>query len=213
MGSLAIPRRSGVGSLAILCRAADALVVGAAAALVLAGRSRRSHALVAVWKPGEEPPAVARAPATAAARRLAASLDSRGHEATASGRLALVRLAGDAAAAAAEAIRANAAAGDVPTVVVLAGAREDRMDGLLRDQDAVLVALPEPADGAVADLALAGLADLGVPAEILAIPATSAPIRALAGSGLAALPPLRAPIDAALASLDAGGTARETGAA
>ncbi|HEX2087496.1 MAG TPA: hypothetical protein VHF89_17565, partial [Solirubrobacteraceae bacterium] len=63
-------------SVAVLCRPEDALVVGGGIALLLAARCRASHALVAVWG-GEGPPPL-RAPAAAAARRLATTLSERG---------------------------------------------------------------------------------------------------------------------------------------
>ena len=86
---------------------------------LLAARARSSHALLAVWGAGG-----AGRPRAGDARRrggLAAALAARGHDATATGRLAVVALAGALGEAAAEAARAAAAAGDVPSVVVLAG--------------------------------------------------------------------------------------------
>jgi len=201
---LEAPRRQSAppaASLAVLCRPDDALTVGGVVALALAARCRSSRALVALWRPGEA--TSVRAPATAGARRLAATLEARGHGATASGRLTIVRLASPLSEAAPEAVRALAAAGEVPAVAVLAGARDGSADSLLRDQDGVLVALPVETDDAVGELALAGLAPLGVEARTLAIPAAPAPTRALASSGVAVLPPLRDAVEAALASLPA----------
>jgi hypothetical protein len=188
-------------TVAVLCRPDEAVVAGSAAALALAGRCRAPHALVAVWSGGHGAPV--RAPATSGARRLAATLASRGHDATATGRLTLLQLAGSLGEAAPEAVRALAAAPEIPAAVVLAGARDEAADGLLRAQDGVIVALPAEAGEAVADLALAGLAPLGVPARALTLPPTPAPARALAASGIAAVPPLRGAVEAALAELPA----------
>jgi hypothetical protein len=194
---------------AILCRPGDALVVGGAVALTLAARGPASPAprhpavragpiprtsLVAVWGAG----AATRAPAVAGARRLATTIASRGHTAAATGKLAIVALAGTLSEASAEAARVDAAAGDVPVVTVLAGPRDATADALLRDQDLILVALPADGDEAVADLALDGLAPLGVPARALRLPPAPAAVRGLAASGVAVLPPLRAAVEAAL---------------
>jgi hypothetical protein len=188
-------RPAGPTAVAIVCRPEDALIVGGAAALLLASRSRSTHALLAVWR-GEMPSV--RAPATGGARRLAATLASRGHDAAPTGRLAIVRLADELVQAAPEAIRAVAAARGVPGVVVLAGARDESADELLRAQDRVLVAAGAHADAHVATLAVAGLARLGVAVEVVELPAVPAPARALAASGVAVTPPLRGAVEAAL---------------
>ncbi|HEV2812162.1 MAG TPA: hypothetical protein VGW10_02820 [Solirubrobacteraceae bacterium] len=180
----------------MLCRPEDALAVGGAVALTLAARCRSSHALLAVWVAGTR--GSVRAPANAGARRLATTLGARGHDATATGRLVVVALAEPLASAAAEAERAEAVASDIPTAVVLAGARDDTADPLLRSVDAVLVAAPAGADAAVSELALAGLAPLGVDARAVELPPVPVAARALAASGLAAPPPLRGPIEEAL---------------
>jgi hypothetical protein len=139
-----------------------------------------------------------RAPARASARRLVATLSARGHQAFATGRLAVVSLAAHPSEAAAEAVRAGAAAGDVPTVTVLAGPRDPAADGLLRAQEAILVAAAAEADPAVAELAVRGLEPLGVPARAIAVPGGSAHARALAAAGVAVVPPLRSAVEAAL---------------
>jgi hypothetical protein len=191
-------RRGGAApGVAILCRPNDALVAGGAAAIVLAARARSSHALVAVW--GAEPST--RAPAIAPARRLAATLTARGHDAAATGRLAIVKLGADLGEAAAEAVRAGAAAGDVPAVTVLAGPRDEAADAVLRSQDLVLVAIADGSDPAVGDLAVDGLSPLGVPAAAIEVPPTPAPVRALAASGVAVVPPLRSAVEGGLEGL------------
>ncbi|HEX8120602.1 MAG TPA: hypothetical protein VF549_04970 [Solirubrobacteraceae bacterium] len=193
-----VDRRPLPPSIAMLSRPDDAMVAAGAAGLALAARCRTSHALVAIWGAADRP---IRAPATGPARRLAATLAARGHDATATGRLTVVRLAGALQEAAREADRAAAAAPEVPTAVVLAGARDAAADALLHAQDAALVALPAGSDDAVADLTVAGLVALGVEATVVELPPASPPARALAASGAALVPPLRAPFDAAIKGL------------
>ncbi len=110
----------------------------------------------------------------------------------------MVGLGGDLAQGAPEAVRALAAAPGVRAVVVVAGPRADAADALLGAQDRVLVAAPADAEREVAELALAGLAPLGAPAAIAAIPALAPPVRTLAASGVAVVAPLRAAIQGAL---------------
>jgi len=144
---------------------------------------------VAAWGPGIVLPA-ARAPATPAARKVAALLRSRGHEAAATGRLVHVLLGDDAPAGAG---RIGAAA-SCPCITVIAGPRDERVDGLLGAQDRVLIDADEP----VADLALMSLAAVDVPARCLAISGASAAARALAATGIALVPPLRAMVEEGL---------------
>lgn len=179
-------------TLAVLCRPADALVVGGAATLLLASDARASGSLLAVW--GAEATAV-RAPAATSVRRLAATLAARGHAATASGRLVVVTLTGDLGQAAPEATRALAVASGVPAVVVLAGVRDERADDLLRSQDRTLVVAAADADPAVAGLVVAGLPTR---AGVLVMPPVPGPARALAASGVAVVPPLRAALRSAM---------------
>jgi hypothetical protein len=190
-----VERRVRAPSIAVLCRGDDALVAGAAAALLVARRCRSSRAVVAVWGAAGS---TVRAPARAGARRLAATLAARGHDAAPTGRLVLVRLDGPLNRASPEVARVLAAAGDAPAVVVLAGARDGAADAVLRDQDAVVVAVPAESDWPVAELALSGLARLGVSGRTLELPSGAAPARALAASGVALVPPLRGPVEAAL---------------
>jgi len=123
-----------------------------------------------------------RAPARAGAARLAASLRARDLDASARGRLALVRLPDEGRTDAVA--RALAAAGALPTVLAVA-VRDQEVDALLAARDAILVALPPSAEPAMAQLALAGAAAL-VP---LAAAVTLAPDpiqRALALAGMRA---------------------------
>ena len=182
-------------SVAVLCRPADALVAGGAAALAVAGRSGSPCALLLLWGAPERGP---RAPALGAARRLATRAGVRGHDAFATGRVAVVRLRGDLGEAAAEAGRVIAAAGEAPTVAVLAGPRAACADDLLRAQDTILVATPPDAEAAVAVLAVRGLDPLGVPARAVALAPAAAHARGLAAAGVALVPPLRGPFEAVL---------------
>jgi hypothetical protein len=142
-------------SLGVLAPARD--LPAAAAGVGLAVVRAAPAVLVCVGAPIPAP--VLPAPARTGAARLAASLRARDLEASARGRLALVRLPGDRAQLSGAAARALAAAGPLPTVVALA-ARDDEVDALLAARDAILVALPTAAEPAMAHLALAGAAAL-----------------------------------------------------
>jgi hypothetical protein len=167
---------------AVLCRPGDALAAGGAVALAVAAGG---PAAVVVW--GAEP-ATLRAPAGRAARRLALRLADRGHTASATGRLVHVH-----ADTPAEVVRVAAATGDAPSVAVLAAPRDTAADRVLGDHDHVLVA----GAGAVAELAAASVARLGVRADALDLPAAPA-AAALAAAGLALVGPWRAPVTGAL---------------
>lgn len=165
----------------VLCRPADGALVGAAVALGVRGGT----VLLCLW--GARP-ATLRAPGTLGARRLAARLRARGHDARAGGRLVVVAVS----AGIDEAARA-AAASDAPAVLAVAGPRDERVDAVLRSQDRVLAA----GDGLVAELAAQGVAADGVPARTLALPRAPA-ARALAASGIVLAAPLRPVVLAAL---------------
>ena len=187
-GGSAPERGRSAPTVAILCRPDGAWALGGAAALLLAARHRSSYSALLVWG-GVDAPAL-RPPASSGARRLADRLTGCGHDATATGRLAVVRLDGKLSVVAAEAVRVLDAI-DVPAAVVFAGPRDDGADVLLRAQDAVLVAAGD--DQVVAELAVDGLAGIGVRARTLGVPAEmSAAARALAAAGVVVLPPLRA---------------------
>lgn len=163
----------------VLGRPADALALAAALAGELRARERAAAALLVTWPC--EPPRPA--PASRAAHRLVARLDSRGLEAVARGRLAWLALAGSSVAAAAACVRAEAAT-EGPTVVAVTGPRCGALDALLDESDLVVIVLPRDADPALAELALAGLAACGAP--VIAWPplsGASARLLALAGRG------------------------------
>lgn len=181
--------------LAVLAPAADGAALGAALALALARRERAPAALVCLWAPGGGRPSW-RAPALPAAARLARVLAARGHDARSTGRLAVVRLAAPCEQAAAEALRASAAAGSAPAVLALAGPRAAAFDELLAQQDHVVVAVAPGADPALARLAVAGLER----ATACEVPPAH-PARSLAAAGVALLPSARRALAAPVAAL------------
>jgi len=177
-------------AIGLLCRSADAQSLGAALGLALGARHRAPVVAVCVWT-GETAAGVGwRAPARPAARRLAASLAGRGHDARAAGRLAIVRLAADAGEAAVQARRATAAAGSAPAVLALGGPRVAAFDELLAEQQLVVVATASGAEPALARLALAGLASATARACVCEVP-SARPARSLAAAGLTLLPSAR----------------------
>ena len=180
---------------AVLAPPADAPALGAVLGLALARRERTRVAVVCVWSPAPTR-ALWRAPALPAAIHLAAALAARGHDARGSGRLVVVRLAAQCEEAAAEVLRASAAAGSAPVVLALAGPRAAAFDAVLAAQDLVVVALPPEADPALARLAVAGL-ERGVTCEI----PPGHPARSLAAAGLALLPSARRALVAPVAAL------------
>lgn len=179
---------------ALLCGPADALALGAALGLLLAGRHHSAAAAVCIWAGGLPMRTGWGAPALPAARRLASGLAARGHDATGAGRLAVVRLPDDSEDAAAEARRvcavaASSAAG-APTVLALGGPRAAVFDALLAEQDLVVVATRTGAAPVLARLAVEGLAAEAVCACACEVPATP-PARALAQAGVLLLPSAR----------------------
>ena len=185
---------------AVLSPAADAHPLGAALGLALAARHRAPVALVCVWTAAPVARQGWRAPAMPAARRLVATLGARGHHARAAGRLAVVRLPDAPEEAAAQARRATAAAGEAPTVLALGGARVAAFDGLLADQDLVVVATPSGTDPALARLALAGLAPGTARTCACEVPPAH-PARAAAAAGLTLLPSARRSLAVAMEAL------------
>jgi hypothetical protein len=147
------PVAAAVAHAAAVCGPAAA-PLACALALVL---RRRGAAVVCVWGGSQ---VRGGAPGSAAARRLASSLEAREIQARAAGHLVVVSLDADAAIAAGEAARAAAAAGDAPVVLALCGAREPDFDRLLAAQDVAVVAAGDAPDelvrlgvGALEDIA------------------------------------------------------------
>jgi len=186
--------------IALLSGPGDASVLGAALGLLLAREQRSPAVAVCVWTGGRRARAGWRAPALPAARRLAAALRARGHQAYGAGRLAIVRLPDDADEAAAAASRASAAAGAAPTVLALGGPRVASFDGLLAEQDLVVVAPRSDADPVLARLAVDGLAAAAMCACSCEVP-PAPPARALAEAGLMLLPSARRALEGPLAAM------------
>jgi hypothetical protein len=184
---------------AVLTAAPDAAALGAALGLALARLHRAPVVAVCVWSRGQAAGPALRGPAWPAARRLAAGLASRGHDARAAGRLAVVWPAGCADDAALEARRVLVAAGAAPTVLALGGPRAAAFDALLADQDLVVVGTRGGADPTLARLAVAGLAG-GVRACACEVPAAH-PARTLAIAGVALLPSARRALAGPVAEL------------
>jgi hypothetical protein len=186
----AVPRPRTPPGIAVLCAAADAPGLGAALALAVARRFRAPVAAVCAWTGSESTRPSWRAPALPAARRLATALTARGHQAHATGRLALVHLTPGCDEAAAEARRAIAAADPAPAVVVLGGPRAAAFDELLAEQDLVVVATRSGTDPALSRLAVASLAGATVRACTCEVAPTPS-ARTLAAAGLTLLPSVR----------------------
>jgi hypothetical protein len=182
-------------AVAVLAPPSDAPALGAALGLALARARRVPVSVVCVWSP-DAARAGWRAPALPAAARVAATLRARGHDASAAGRLAVVRLSASCEEAASQALRVSAAAGSAPTVLALAGPRVAAFDALLAMQDLVVVAVAPASDAALARLATSGLER----ALTCALPPAD-PARALAAAGLALLPSTRRALAAPVAAL------------
>jgi len=158
-----------------------------AAALALLLRSR-GPVVVCAWSATT---ARASAPPSVGARRLAASLHARDLDATATGRLVVVRLDAEPHVAVAEAGRAATASGDAPVVTAICGPRDPAFDGLLDSQDRAVVA----AGHAPEELVRLGVAALG-PRAVAASPLPAASAW-LARAGLWATPAARRALAAA----------------
>jgi len=178
-------------SVAVLASGDDAAALGAAIGIALARAGRTPCALVLSWSGPGEPVGGWAAPATLGARRLAARLADRGHDAMATGRLARVELPAEESAAAVEAQRIMAAGGGVPIVLTVAGPRGAALSALVGGQDHVLVFAAPGAPAGLADLALVGLPADRASAHVVAVGRVA---RALAQAGVAVAPGLRAPM-------------------
>jgi hypothetical protein len=139
---------------AVLGRAVDAVPAAAALACALRAAHGSSAAVVATWLPGDARGPAPRGPGAPGAARVAARLAARGLAATAHGRLAWLPLSDHVVAASVAARRASAAL-DVPLVVALAGPRCDIVEGLLSEQDLVVVVTVDP-EAPLARLAVSG---------------------------------------------------------
>ena len=143
-----------------------------------------------------------RGPAALGASRLAARLTARGLPAAARGRLAWLRV-DDHPVAAAVAVRRAAGALDVPLVAVLGGPRCEVIEGLIEEQDLVLV-VGEP-DGPLVRLAVGSCAGAAVAHGACA----PGPPRWLALAGLAGAHGLTGPVRGLVRELAAPHTVEE----
>jgi hypothetical protein len=200
-----VAERAVPATLGLLAAPADAAAAGAALGLAAAAGRRAPCVLVCRWT-GERTGASASAasrPAVGAARRLATRLASRGLVADARGRLVTVLLPPAEAEARAAAERAVAAAGETPTVLVVAGPRPAVFDALLAELDRLVVIAPPDAPAGLEQLAVDAAARLGRGTGVLRLPRSAVMARRIAVScGLLVSPALRAAADAALRGHD-----------
>lgn len=181
--------------IAVVCSRRDARLAGAAVGLALGHLTHASAVTVAEWS-GRLTEKAADRLATPAARRTAGALRDLGLVAGCGGRLARALLAADEAEAAAEA-RVLAEQSPVPAVVVVAGPRGPAFDGLLAQQDLVVLVVRPGEDPELVSIAVAELSRLGTPTAPVELP-SSPGATALARSGTALVAPLRGPLLAAL---------------
>ncbi len=179
----------------LLCEPRHARAAGRAVGLHLAKRRKAQAALVAVWTvDGGAATMSGATPLGGEARRLVRALAGRDIAAHASGRVVTAALPHDADAAAQVAAQGFAVAASLPTVLVIAGPREQPLDELLCTRDLVLVV--DGGDDLLADTALAALHRRGVAARRCALPAS-----AVASRGGSLLPSARRGLDTAMEGL------------
>lgn len=179
-------------TLGVLVSPGDAPVAGAALGLAVAAAHRAPCALVCRWT-GTEPAEAPRAGlAGGAARRLAQRLGARGLIAAACGRVVTVALPASEIEARAATERALAAAGDLPLVLAIAGARPPAFNPLLATLDRLIVVPPSGAPAGLEPLAIDAAARLGRSASLLRLPATGTVTgRLVAATGLSLSPAWR----------------------
>ncbi len=182
-------------ALGLLCEPRHARAAGRAVGLHLARRRKAQAALVAIWTADGGAATMSGAtPLGGETRRLVRALAGRDITAHASGRAVVATLPHEADMAAQVAAQAFAVAASLPTVLVIAGPREEPLDELLCARDLVLVA--DGGDDLLADIAVAALQRRGVSARRCALPAT-----AVAARGGSLLPSARRGLDTAMEGL------------
>jgi hypothetical protein len=187
-----VAERTVPATLGVLASPGDAPAVGAALGLAAAAAHRVPCAVVCRWTGAEpvEPPRSGLA--GAAARKLAQRLGARGLAAGACGRVVTVALPASDTEARAAAERALAAAGDIPFILVIAGARPPAADPLLASLDRLIVVPSSDAPAGLEQLAVDAAAQLGRRAGLLRLPPTGAGMgRFLAAAGLPVSPAWR----------------------
>jgi hypothetical protein len=182
-------------SLAVLTSAANATTAASTLALACGAPA----AVVALWTDDSSRDHSARAGfALPPARRLAERLAARGLAAAPRGRLVVVTLPSEPAVARAAAERTQAASGDAPFVLVVAGPRPPELDPLLAAADRLVVVPPPGAPDGLEPLALAAAARVGRSTGVLRLPSITPTTRLLAATGLVLPPALRHLATAAL---------------
>ncbi len=193
-----VAERTVPATLGVLVSPGDAPAVGAALGLVAAAACRAPCAVVCRWT-GEATEVPRSGLTGAAARKLAQRLGARGLAAGACGRVVTVALPASDGEARAATERALAAAGDIPLVLVIAGARPPAFDPLLASLDRLIVVPPSDAAEGLERLAIDTAARLGRAAGVLHPPGTGAATgRLLAATGLPVAPAWRKVAAAAL---------------
>jgi hypothetical protein len=186
-------------TLGVLVSPDDAPAAGTALALTMAAAHRAPCAIVCRWTGAEaiEPPRSGLA--GAAARRLAERLAARGLAAGACGRVVTVALGTSDIEARAGTERALAAAGELPLVLAVAGARSPAFDPLLAMLDRLIVVPPPEAPLGLERLAIDAATRLGRGAAVLRRPSTGALAgRLVVATGLPLSPAWRQATTAAL---------------
>ena len=169
-----VAERAVPATLGVLVSPGDAPAAGAALGLAVAAAHRAPCVVVCRWTGAEaaEPPRSGLA--GGAARRLAQRLAARGLVAGACGRVVTVALPASDIEARAAAERTLAAAGDLPLVLAIAGARPPAFDPLLASVDRLIVVPPSGAPAGLERLAIDAAARLGRSAAVLRRPSSGA---------------------------------------
>jgi len=180
-------------TLGVLVSPGDAPVLGAALGLAVAAAHRAPCAVLCRWTGADAAQPPRSGLASGAARRLAQRLATRSLVVGACGRVVTVALPACDIEARAAAERALAAAGDIPLVFTVAGARPPVFDPLLADLDRLVVVPPAGALEGLESLAIDDAARLGRSAGLLRLPSTgSLTGRLLVATGLPVSPAWRA---------------------
>ncbi len=186
-------------TLGVLVSSGDGPMVGAALGLAAAAAHRAPCAVVCRWTGAEavEPPRSGLA--GGAARGLAQRLAARGLVTGACGRVVTVALPASDVEARAATERALAAAGDLPLILAVAGARPPALDPLLAALDRLIVVPPSGAPAGLEHLATDAAARLGRGVAVLRLPTTGTVTgRLLIATGLPLSPAWRKAAAAAL---------------
>ena len=185
-------------AIAVLAAPDDLMVAAAAIGSGLARRARCPAVVICRWGGGADPGAAWRATATPAARRLAAALASRGHDAHTRGRLVVVRLADAEGDAVAQARDAAAAGGGAPVVLALGRPRGAAFEEALAMQDLVIVA----SRGDDLGVAAIALSRVGVHAPVAACELPAGVVaRTVTAGGFTVARPMRQAVERALEGL------------